>query len=366
MTPVRKRSRPLITFVAPVAIGLLALGAFTALSAGDLSAANAQDREAAQADYTPPTGLDVRAPLPVPGAVGGAGIIEPRDRPLELSVEVPGVVATVEVVEGQRVEAGQVLLTLRSGTQEALLAAALADEAAARADLLRASRGSRTDDLAAAVADADAAGARAAQSADSARRIAALFAEGGASADEHDRAQRTAQADADAARAATARRASVGASKGEEARIAEARLGAATARREQAERALEQHTLRAPAAGEILALRLRPGEYTSPGPTGGVVLGDTSVLRARVDISERDAVRVQVGQAARLLVEGLADPVAGEVVSVGRRVGRKNVRTDDPTDRQDARFVEVVVELREAPAVPMGIRVDASITLGAP
>jgi HlyD family secretion protein len=46
------------------------------------------------------------------------------------------------------------------------------------------------------------------------------------------------------------------------------------------------------------------------------------------------------------------------LVDVGRRVGRKNVRTDDPTDRLDARFVEVVVELDEVPEVPIGIRVN--------
>ncbi len=239
----------------------------------------------------------------------------------------------------------------------------LADGAAARADLSSASGGSRDDDLAAARADADAATARAVLSAETARRTETLFAQGVATAAERDEAVQTAAADASAARAAAARRASAAASSGEAVRLADARLDAAVARRDQAAAALDQLTLRAPIAGEVLQVRVRPGEHATPGSVGALVLGDTSQLRARLDIDERDATRVAVDQPAEIRVEGLADPQPGHVVEVGRRVGRKNVRTDDPTDRQDARFVEVVVALDAAPAVPIGVRVDGSIRL---
>jgi HlyD family secretion protein len=346
-----------------VSVILLLTGVGAALSAADLSEANEADKAAAAADYAPPTGLDVRAALPPPGAIGGPGVIEPRDRAVELSVEVAGVVDTIAVAEGQQVAAGDALLTLRDARALAELAAAEADVAAARADLAAASGGSRDDDLAAARADADAADARAALSADVARRTQGLFDQGGATADERDRAAQTAAADASAARAAHARRASIAAAAGEAVRLTDARLSAATARRDQAARAVDQLTVRAPIAGEVLQLRVRPGEYAAPGASGVIVLGDTSQLRARLDIDERDATLVKVDQRAEIRVEGVAEPQTGRVVEVGRRVGRKNVRTDDPTDRQDARFVEVLIALDAAPAVPIGVRVDGSITV---
>jgi HlyD family secretion protein len=37
--------------------------------------------------------------------------------------------------------------------------------------------------------------------------------------------------------------------------------------------------------------------------------------------------------------------VPGKVVEVARRMGRKNVRTDDPTERIDTKILEVVLEL---------------------
>jgi multidrug resistance efflux pump len=354
---------PLVPATSTVVVALLLAGIGAALSAADLSQASEADKAAAAADYAPATGLDVRAALPPPGAVGGPGVIEPRDRPVELSVEVAGVVDTVAVVEGQQVAAGDVLLTLRDARLQAELAAAEADLAAARADLAAASGGSRDDDLAAARADAEAADARAALSADVARRTQALFDQGGATADERDRAAQTAAADAGAARAAHARRASIAAAAGEAVRLADARLTAATARRDQTARALDQLTLRAPIAGEVLQLRVRPGEHTAPSATGAVVLGDTAQLRARLDIDERDATLIKLDQQAEIRVEGLAAPQTGRVVEIGRRVGRKNVRTEDPTDRQDARFVEVVIALDAAPAVPIGVRVDGSVTV---
>ena len=105
---------------------------------------------------------------------------------------------------------------------------------------------------------------------------------------------------------------------------------------------------------------VRAGESASPG-AAVVVVGDTSRLRARIDVNERDALSLKVGQPARVRVEGSSADLTGKVVEIARRVGRKNVRTEDPTDRQDARFVETVLLLDEAPALPMGIRVEGYV-----
>lgn len=333
----RSPRRVLVPFVTLGVAGLLCAGLVTTWTASDLSAANAADVEAATADHAPPTGLDTRAALPPDGAIGGAGVVEPRERPASLAFESGGLVDVVHVAEGARVQAGDVLVSLRSASAEAELAAAEADLQAARAE------------LAASGADLAAAQARASSTAEIASRTSALAERGVATPDERDRAARAGEVDGATARGTEARRAQ-----------AAARWRAAEARRDAAAERLAQLTLRAPADGEVLQLLVLPGEHVGVGAPA-VVLGDTSALHARLDIDERDVVQIQAGARARVRIEGLPDEVTGRVVSVGRRVGRKNVRTDDPTDRVDARFVEVVVALDDAPPVPVGIRVEGFV-----
>ncbi len=327
--------------VVGVSLFLLAAGLAASTANGKLTEATPGDIDAANAPYSPGTGLDTVAPVPGRGEVGGAGAIEPADRPVSLAPEVSGIVAEVLVVEGGRVVAGQPLVRLRDETQRAELAAAEADRRAAAGDL-SAARG-----------DADAAAARAESARMTAERTAALFAREAATVDERDRSERTRDADAAAAAAAAAR-----------VEQASGRLRAAEAREALARARLAQLELRATADGEVLQVLVRPGEAATP-TAPAVVTGDTLHLRARLDVNERDALRVVVGQRARVRIEGASEDIEGRVVEIARRVGRKNVRTDDPTDRQDARFVETVVALDRAPMVPMGIRVQGYVSLGA-
>ena len=341
MNPTLARYRRALALPAVVGISLVLLGSGLAVSTanGQLTEATEADIAAATGAYSPSTGLDATAPVPRGGEVGGAGAIEPADRPVSLAPEVSGVVAEVLVVEGDRVVAGQPLVRLRDETSRAELSAAEADSRAAASDL-SAARG-----------DAAAAAARAASAKATAERTAALFARDAATADERDRAERTRDADVSAAAAASAR-----------VDQAAGRLRAAQAREALATARLAQLELRATAEGEVLQVLVRPGEAATP-TAAAVVTGDTRTLRARLDVNERDALNVVVGQRARVRIEGASEDIGGRVVEVARRVGRKNVRTEDPTDRQDARFVETVIELDSAPVVPMGIRVQGYVAL---
>jgi multidrug resistance efflux pump len=337
------RARRALLLPATVAASFVVLGAGVGLSFrnGNLTGVLPADAAAAEAAYTPATGLGTTAPVPAAREVGGAGALEPADRPVSLAVEVSGVVDAVLVAEGATVAAGDPLLRLRGAPAAADRAAAEAEARAARAD--RAAAGD----------DAAAAEARAALSATAAQRAQALAPTGAATPDELDRALRTRDADAATAAASRAR-----------ARQAEARVAAADARVALATAREAQLTLRAPTDGEVLQVLLRAGEATSP-TQAALVLGDTRQLRARVDINERDATRVAPGQPARVRVEGSDTDLPGRVVEVARRVGRKNVRTEDPTERQDARFVETVIALDAAPRLPIGIRVQGFIQVDA-
>jgi HlyD family secretion protein len=333
----RFRRAALMPVTVVVSLALLGAGLANSTANGNLTEATDEDKAAAAADYAPATGLDVKVGLPVAGEVGGAGAIEPLDRPVSLAPEVSGVVAEVLVQEGQTVTQGQDLVRLHDAT-------ARADTDAARAEARVASA-----EVTAVRADADAASARADLSRAAAERSAALVARSATTPEDHDRAERTRDADAATARAASAR-----------TDQASARLRAAEARVALAEARVAQLTVRAPIAGEVLQILVRPGEAASP-QAGLLIMGDTSKLRARIDVNERDVTALRVGLPARVRVEGSVEDLPGRVVEVARRVGRKNVRTEDPTDRQDVRFVETVVELDAAPRVPVGIRVSGYI-----
>ena len=51
----------------------------------------------------------------------------------------------------------------------------------------------------------------------------------------------------------------------------------------------------------------------------------------------------------------------GHVVRIGQELGRKNVRTDEPTERVDNKILETLVELDNGADLPVGLRVNAFI-----
>ena len=321
----------------------------------------AQDvRQAARVE----PGVDDRDPLPPGDFVGGNGIVEPKDREVKLAAPVPGRIARIAVVEGQRVGAGDVLVELEHEVEMAAFGAAEADVMAADAELSRLSRGNRREDIESADAEAEAARVRADLAESQLRRTEAIAASGGVSQEEIDRLRRQAEADrASAASLDARRRAVVSGARVEERSAARGRYLAAVARRDQAQAALERLTVRAPFAGEVLQVKYRVGEYVQPGAGDPlVILGDTSELRVRMDVDERDVGKVRVGSTA--LVRAVAFPgrdFPARVVEIGRRMGRKNVRSDDPAERNDTKILEVVLVLSEPRDLVVGQRVMAYV-----
>lgn len=307
-------------------------------------------------------GSDDRDPLPPGDWVGGNGVVEPRDRETKLAPSVPGRIAVVSVREGQRVEVGAVLLELEHDAEQAALAAAEADLRAAQADLARVSRGNRTEDVESAEADAAASRARADTSADRLARLESVVSAGGVSTEELERARRTAQSEEEQARSLEARlRAVRGGSRTEEVSAARARAAAAAARRDQARVEVERRIVRSPIAATVLQLKYRVGEFVQPGQGDPlVVLGDLTELRVRMDLDERDVGKIHVGGTA--LVRAIAFPgrdFAGRIVEIAQRMGRKNVRSDDPTELNDTKILEVVMVVDQPGELVVGQRVMA-------
>jgi HlyD family secretion protein len=91
----------------------------------------------------------------------------------------------------------------------------------------------------------------------------------------------------------------------------------------QAERDLEKATLRAPFAGTVGEVNLDLGEPASPGgATAAVVLADTSSWRVETtDLSERDVVRIAVGDPVTLTFEAIPNLSLPGTVSAIKPLG---------------------------------------------
>lgn len=315
-------------------------------------------------------GADEKLPLPEKGAlIGGNGIVEPAQRETKVAAQVTAVVKQVLVKEGQQVKQGDLLVQLENGVELAQLQSAEAEAVAERANLARTLKGLRVEDRDAVNADAQAARARAELSASVAARTEQLAKSGAATPDELDRARRQAQQDGAALKANEARlRAAEAGSRGEDIAFARARVLGAEARVVQAKAQVDRLAIRAPLDGEVLQVKVREGElYSFQGSEPLVVMGDTRTLRVRMDVDERDVSRVKLDAAAWVTADAFGpQKFNGKVVEVGRRFGRKNVRTDDPVERNDTKILEVVIQLDSNERLVPGQRVNSFIVAPAP
>jgi HlyD family secretion protein len=257
---------------------------------------------------------DSKEPLPPVGLVTGNGIVEPADREVKLGALVAGLVAKVTVKEGEQLAAGAELAELVSDVERA--------------------------DLRARKADLEVAKGRAALSAATAARVARLSERGAAPAEELERVKYQAEIDAAAVLLA-------------EARVAEGRAK------------VDRLTLRAPQAATVLRVLVREGEYYNPASGSLVTMADLSRIRVRMDIDERQVGQVQVGQAAFVTARAYGDRrFTGKVVELAYRMGRKTVRTDEPTERIDTTVREAVVELDDGRELVQGLRVTGFVAPG--
>ena len=79
-----------------------------------------------------------------------------------------------------------------------------------------------------------------------------------------------------------------------------------------------QSTLNAPFDGTIVSVDISPAETVIPGQIV-IVLGDLSNYQIETtDLSERDVIRVQIGQPAKVFIEALNEEFSGKVIDVDR------------------------------------------------
>lgn len=230
------------------------------------------------------------APVATGPVVQAPGWIEPAPFPVTASALVPGIVREVLVLEGDRVDAGQVVARLVDDQFKIMLA-----RADAELRMRQAERDAMQDEL---------------------TRKSKLLATGAVSAGEVARLELKVQ----------------GASAG---------CDQAKAMRDDAALALERTLVRAPSAGLVMARLAAPGSFVGmDADTAGVVqLFDPMSLQVRTDVPLADAGRLAPGQRAEVQVDALPGrTVPGRIVrlvqqaDIAKNTVQAKVLLEDPPE----------------------------------
>jgi len=298
--------------------------------------------------------------------IAAPGRVEAASEEIRVSSELSGRLKFVAVEEGDRVHKGQVLAQIENEDYFARVAGAEAALAQREAELSRTINGARTQERRASEAGVKAAQAVLENSRREAERRRILADHQMISRDEAERYERGYQvALAEYERAVQEFSLVDAGPREEDRRRAEAAVASAHAQLAEARAYLEKTYIRSPIGGVILRKFRHAGESVSTQFDSPIItLADDSSLRVRLDIDESDVARLQVGQSAFVTAEAFgSQKFTGHVIRVGRILGRKNVRTEEPSERVDTKILETLVQLDEGQGLPLGLRVDSFIRI---
>lgn len=234
------------------------------------------------------------------------GLVEPLGREVFLAAPLPRKITSVLVKEGDRVTEGQVLLILEDDLEKRALEIAQrrVEEALARIAL--------TSDLL--------------------KRNQGLF-------------ERRAIAEYDYTRV--------------KLQLAYEQKLLETARREVALRQtdLDRLTLKSPVAGVVYKLDVRLGELLTPEDYRRIIIGkQEKQVRLFVEVFWRE--RYRLGQRVTIKdAETLQEIGVGNVTAILPYIGTRDFRTEEPLERLDTKYNQVIVELPTSREVPIGLQV---------
>jgi HlyD family secretion protein len=319
---------------------------------------NTRASQAAHADSVQPPNAE--------RLVAGPGRVEPSTEDIQLGSELSGKLKAVYVEEGDAIRRGQVLAELENADYRAQVGSARAEVEQKDAELRKVVNGARHQERSEAFAGVEAARAVMENSRSEMERHQKLYAAGVISREEAERYAREYDVALAQYQEARQHHSLVDDHPREEDRsAAEAALQFARAQLEEAQARYAKTFIKSPIDGTVLRKHHRSGESVSNSstvPDPVLTVGDKQVLRVRVDVDETEVSKVSVGQKAYVTADAFGKhQFWGKVIRVGQQLGRKNVRTDEPTEKVDTKILETLIELDPGSELPVGLRVDAFI-----
>jgi len=248
---------------------------------------------------------------PFAKTIAGTGLLEALSENVAIGVPMPGLVSQVFVKVSAKVEAGDILLTIDDRELRAPLITQQANVAVSRAALqVKTANLTKVQDML--------------------DRLNAVNDKRAISMDDvKNRSNDVLVAKADV-------------------EAAEAQLLAAEAAVKTSEMLLERLVIKAPRAGTILQLNIRPGEYASTQPKSApIILGDLDQLQVRCDIDEQNAVRIRPGMVAQAYVKGDSkNAIPLQFIRIEPFVIPKTSLTGSSSERVDTRVLQVIYSLQ--------------------
>ena len=316
---------------------------------------------------TSPTGAVVKADSEPMALVAAPGRVEPVSEEINISSELRGKLRSVMVEEGDRVQQGQAIAVLVNDDYRAAVASAEAQLKQKEAELRRVVNGARNQERREAWQGVKEAEAMLENARAEMERRQSLYAKGVIAREEVDRADREYKVAKARFDAAGERHALVDDAAREEDRSkAEADVALARAQIDEARARFEKTFIRSPINGIVLRKHLKSGESVSDMRDMPIVtVADVATLRVRVDVDETDVSRIEMNQQAYVTADAFGDKKFwGRVIRIGQVLGKKNVRTDEPSERVDTKILETLIELDGGQYLPAGLRVDSFIITG--
>ena len=282
---------------------------------------------------------------------------------VELIAEASEPILELLVAEGERVEAGQVLLRFDPRRRQAQLDEARAAQGQAAARLLELERGSRLEDIRQAEARLRGAEQVLAAREREYQRLAELLRRKLASPDSVDQSlslRDAALADRDANLEAL-RELKAG-TRVEQVEQARRNLAQSEAAARLADVDLARLTVRAPVPGRVDSLPLKPGNQPQAGKVVAVMLSGSGPY-ARVYIPEPVRVGARPGDPARVHVDGLKQPFEGVVRTVEADPVFTPFYALTERDREHLSYVAKIDLKGEVRNLPAGVPVEVELPL---
>lgn len=146
--------------------------------------------------------------------------------------------------------------------------------------------------------------------------------------------------------------------------IAETRHEKYVAIIKQIDSAIEDTVIKAPFSGRIVKKYKEVGEtlgsITSPDPV--LKIANINRMKVRAEVEESDIGKVSLGQEASITTDAYpADLFKGEVFKIGYAVGKKRLRSDDPSERLDTKVIETEIELKDIERVREKLKIGMTV-----